>query len=53
MGKKQKKIVNMGKIKRDLIIRDTGLDSRFVTKKVEMKPKKKEKYKRDYLDDYN
>jgi hypothetical protein len=37
MGKtkaKSKPVVNMGKIKRDLIKRDTGLDSRFITKAV-------------------
>lgn len=29
---KKKKMVNMKKIKRDLLRRDTGLDSRFTTK---------------------
>jgi hypothetical protein len=50
MGKKVKKpVVNMGEIKRNLLKRDTGLDSRFTTKKVEMKPKKKEKYKINWI----
>jgi hypothetical protein len=29
---KRKKMVNMKKIKRDILRRDTGLDSRFTTK---------------------
>jgi hypothetical protein len=29
---KKKKMINMKKIKRDLLRRDTGLDSRFTTK---------------------
>jgi hypothetical protein len=52
MKQKKKPVVNMGRIKRDLIARDTGLDSRFTTKTVTSKVHKKEKYKPDYLTDY-
>ena len=39
---KKKTMVNMKKIKRDLLIRDSGLDSRFTTKV----SKNKKKYNR-------
>ena len=42
MAKKQE-IVNYGKIKRDLIKRDTNLDSRFTTKVDDDKKKKRDK----------
>jgi hypothetical protein len=34
---KKKPVVNMGEIKRNLIIRDTGLDARFTTKAAKSK----------------
>jgi hypothetical protein len=50
--KKNPQVVNYGKIKRDIIMRDTGGDNRFATKSVQMKKLKKEKYKPDYLNGY-
>ena len=47
--KTKESVVNYGKIKRDLIIRDTGLDSRFTTKVQTMNQHKKPKYK-DWFD---
>ncbi len=49
MKKKVKPVVNMGKIKRDLMDRDMGLDSRFTTKVV--KSKKEYKRKNNKFDD--
>jgi hypothetical protein len=48
--KSKESIINYGKIKRDLLIRDTGLDSRFTTKVQTMKQHKKPKYK-DWTDE--
>jgi hypothetical protein len=42
--KKKENIVNYGKIKRNIIIRDTNLDSRFTSKVI--KDKKKENNKK-------
>ena len=54
MSKKRNNIVNYKKIKRDLIIRDTNLDSRFTTKVVESKKdkslNKKDKHKPNWKD---
>lgn len=44
-------VINYGKIKRDLLIRDTGLDSRFTTKVQTMKHHKKPKYKDRFDED--
>jgi hypothetical protein len=49
VGKTKKQVVNYGEIKRNLIIRDTGLDARFVTKAVTQKKHKKEKYKKSWM----
>jgi hypothetical protein len=49
--KKPKKVVNYAAIKRNLILRDTGLDGRFTTKVVKENKHKKEKYKNKWLDD--
>jgi hypothetical protein len=43
-NKKKENIVNYGKIKRNIIIRDTNLDSRFTSKVI--KDKKKENNKK-------
>jgi hypothetical protein len=50
-NKKNKQVVNYGEIKRNLIVRDTGLDARFTTKVVKSKVYKKEKYKNNWLDE--
>jgi hypothetical protein len=50
-NKKRKPVVNMGAIKRNLIIRDTGLDSRFTTQVVPNKKKRKDKHKKDWRDE--
>jgi hypothetical protein len=48
----ENKNTNYGKIKRDLMIRDTGLDSRFTTKVVKSKKAyKREKFNPDKLEE--
>jgi len=51
MKRQINKVINHKKIKRDLLIRDTGLDSRFTTKVVKEKKTYTRKKKHKKSDD--